>query len=60
MYDKKRKEITLIEVGITNQDVLAKTEKEKPRKYDLIAMIHECKVKTVPYMMTWEGVVTQI
>ena len=37
VYDKKRKEITLKEVGITNLDLLTQVENEKSRKYDLIA-----------------------
>ena len=63
VYDKKKKEITLIEVGITNLDLLTQVENEKARKYDLIAkelaLIYKCKVKTIPYVMTWEGLVTR-
>ena len=58
-----RKEITLIEVGITNLDILTQVENEKSRKYDLIAneiaLSYKCKVKIIPYVMTWEGVVTK-
>ena len=32
---KKKREIILIEVGITNQDLLQTTESENMRKYDL-------------------------
>jgi len=63
VYDKKRKEITLIEVGITNLDLLTQVENEKTRKYDLIAnevaLSYKCKVKIIPYVMTWEGLVTK-
>ena len=63
VYDKKKKQITLIEVGITNLDLLTQVENEKSRKYDLIAnelaLIYKCKVKIVPYVMTWEGLVTK-
>jgi len=63
VHDKKRKEITLIEVGITNLDLLTQVENEKTRKYDLIAnelaLSYKCKVKIVPYVMTWEGLVTK-
>jgi hypothetical protein len=31
IYDKKRKEITLIEVGITNLDILNRVQNEKTR-----------------------------
>ena len=59
----KRKEITLIEVGITNLDLLTQVENEKSRKYDLIAnevaLTYKCKVKIIPYVMTWEGLVTK-
>ena len=63
VYDKKRKEITLIEVGITNLDLLTQVENEKTRKYDLIAnevaLSYKCKVKIIPYVMTWDGLVTK-
>ena len=63
VHDKKRKEITLIEVGITNLDLLTQVENEKSRKYDLIAnelaLSYKCKVKIIPYVMTWEGLVTK-
>ena len=60
--DKKKKEITIIEVGITNQDLLNIVENEKLRKYDLLAnelgLINKCKTRIIPYVMTWDGVVT--
>ena len=38
-------------------------ENEKLRKYDLIAnelaLSYKCKVKIIPYVMTWEGLVTK-
>jgi hypothetical protein len=37
VYDKKRKEITLIEVDVTSLDMLSQLENEKTRKYDLKA-----------------------
>ena len=56
VHDKKRKEITLIEVCITNLDLLTQVENEKSRKYDLIAnelsLTFKCKVKIIPYVMT--------
>ena len=63
IHDKRRKEITLIEVGITSQDLLQTVENEKSRKYDLLAKemgaIHNCKTKIIPYVMTWDGIVTK-
>ncbi|MCB1712129.1 MAG: reverse transcriptase family protein [Candidatus Riesia sp.] len=62
VYDKKKGEITLIEVGITNQDLLQTVETEKKRKYDLLAselaIIYRAKVKIIPIVMTWDGIVT--
>ena len=56
MHDKKRREITLIEVRIPNLDLLTQVENEKSRKYDLIAnelfLTYKCKVKIIPYVMT--------
>ncbi|EQB59819.1 hypothetical protein NAPIS_ORF02647 [Vairimorpha apis BRL 01] len=37
VFDKKRKEILIVEVGITNLDRLSIVENEKLRKYDLLA-----------------------
>ena len=63
IHDKKKKEIILIEVGITSQDLLQTVENEKARKYDVLAKemgaIHNCKTKIIPYVMTWDGIVTK-
>ncbi len=63
VLDKKRKEILIVEIGITNQDLLTVVENEKLRKYDLLAnelgLIHKAKTRIVPYVMTWDGVVTK-
>ena len=62
IHDKKRKEVILIEIGITSQDRLMTVETEKKRKYDVLAnklgMEMNCKTKIIPYVMTWDGVVT--
>ena len=61
VHDKKRKEITLIEVGITSQDRLITVESEKWHKYDVLAnklgSEHKCKTKIISYVMTWDGMV---
>ncbi|TBU08436.1 hypothetical protein CWI38_2262p0010, partial [Hamiltosporidium tvaerminnensis] len=48
-------DITLIEVGITSQDSL--------QIYDLLAnelgLIYRCSVEIIPYVMTWDGIVTK-
>ncbi|KAI4293372.1 hypothetical protein PAPHI01_2646 [Pancytospora philotis] len=63
VHDEKRCEIILIEVGITSQDRLVTVETEKTRKYDVLAnklgAEHRCKTKIIPYVMTWDGVVTK-
>src|ERR1700722_8471200 len=59
VLDKRRNEIMLIEVGITNQDLLQSVELEKTRKYNLLAnelsLIYKCKVRIIPYVVTWDG-----
>ncbi|TBU20298.1 reverse transcriptase [Hamiltosporidium tvaerminnensis] len=56
-------DITLIEVGITSQDSLQIVETEKLRKYDLLAndlgLIYKCSVEIIPYVITWDGIVTK-
>jgi hypothetical protein len=41
---------------------LLTVEAEKTRKYELLAkelgMIYKCKARVIPYVMTWDGVVT--
>ena len=63
VHDKKRKIITLIEVGITSQDRLITVEAEKWSKYDVLAnklgSEHKCQTKIIPYVMTWDGMVTK-
>ncbi len=62
VFDKVKKEISIIEVGITSQDSLQTVELEKSRKYDLLAnelgLINKCKTRIIPYVMTWDGCVT--
>ena len=64
IHDKKRKEITIIEVGVTSQDQLTVVKSEKKRKYDVLAnemaAIHKCKAKIIPYVLTWDGIVTKV
>ncbi|TBU20095.1 hypothetical protein CWI38_0134p0100, partial [Hamiltosporidium tvaerminnensis] len=63
ILDMRQKRITLIEVGITSQDSLQIVETEKLRKYDLLAnelgLIYKCSVEIIPYVMTWDGIVTK-
>ena len=63
IHDKKRREIILIEVGITSQDQLQIVENEKRRKYDVLAnemgAMHNCKTRIIPYVITWDGIVTK-
>lgn len=63
VYDKAARLITLVEVGVTSQQNLVTVETEKARKYDLLAdelaALYKCKVRVIPYVMTWEGVVTK-
>ncbi|TBU11534.1 hypothetical protein CWI38_1152p0010, partial [Hamiltosporidium tvaerminnensis] len=50
----KKNKITLIEEGITSQDSL---------QIDLLAnelgLIYRCSVEIIPYVMTWDGIVTK-
>ena len=63
IHDKKLKEIIIIEVGITSQDQLQIVENHKKRKYDVLAnelgAMHKCKTKIIPYVLTWDGIVTK-
>jgi hypothetical protein len=64
IHDLRAKEITLVEVGITNKKSLATTELTKARKYELLANEFTClypntKVTVIPVVMSWDGLVTR-
>ena len=64
IHDPRTKEVTLIEVGISNKDILAKVESEKSLKYHLLAnelkCLYPCTIVTIiPAVMTWDGLVTR-
>jgi hypothetical protein len=64
IFDKVKREIVIVEVGITSFDNLRAVETEKKNKYDYLAnhcaAIHKAtNTKIIPYVMTWEGVVTK-
>lgn len=63
IVDKVKKEIVIIEVGITSFDNLRTVEVEKKHKYDLLAnhcgSMYKYRTRIIPYVMTWEGVVTK-
>ena len=50
-------------MGITSQDQLTIVENEKRRKYDVLAnelgAMHNCKTRIIPYVLTWDGIVTK-
>jgi hypothetical protein len=62
ILDKLNKEVVIVEVGITSFDHLRTVEVEKKHKYDLLAnhvgALHGFKTKIIPYVMTWDGIVT--
>ena len=65
VHDLRSKQITLIEVGITNKHILANTETTKWRKYELLANDLKCmyqghSVEIIPVVMTWNGWVTHL
>ena len=63
VLDKVKNEAIIIEVGITSQDRLKTYETEKLHKYDFLASeissLHKCPTKIIPYVMTWDGIVTK-
>jgi len=63
VFDKRNKQITIIEVGITSQNQLKTVEVEKRRKYEILAnhlgQIHKMKARIIPWVMTWDGIVTK-
>ncbi len=63
VFDRKRKLITIIEIGITSQNQLIKVETEKKRKYDILdnhlGQLHKMKTRIIPWVMTWDVIVTK-
>ena len=64
IHDLRTKEITLVEVGITNKNSLTATELEKLSKYEILGNELKClypgtNVTIIPVVMTWDGLVTR-
>ena len=53
----------MVEIGVTSQDRLQQVETEKQHKYDMLAkemgLMYKCKTRIIPYVLTWEGIVTK-
>ena len=62
IHDFRTKEITLIEVGITNKNILKEVDVEKGRKYDYLTndlrLMYPGTTKIIPIVLTWDGLVT--
>ena len=62
VFDKINNRIFLIEIGITSLDYVVSYEYEKVHKYGVLARelraMHNMSVIIIPYVMTWDGVVT--
>ncbi|KAF9751298.1 hypothetical protein NGRA_3422 [Nosema granulosis] len=62
VLDKVKKEVLIVEVGITSFDHLRSVEVEKKHKYYLLAnycgALHGFTKRIVPYVMTWDCVGT--
>ncbi|TBU19949.1 hypothetical protein CWI38_0165p0010 [Hamiltosporidium tvaerminnensis] len=48
ILDKKKNRMTLIDDGITSKDSL-----------QIFGLIYKCSVEIIPYVMTWDGIVTK-
>ena len=63
VLDYRKKEIIIVEIGVTNSETLVKVEIEKARKYQRLAeelkIIHGAKTAIiVPIVLSWDGIVT--
>ena len=63
LFHKEKKIISLIEIGVTNTELLRKREIEKTLKYKRLArnIFFDIKIKTcvIPLVITWDGIVTK-
>lgn len=64
IHDLKNNKITLIEIGVTNKNILKQTEITKLRKYEVLAnelkILHpNTEVEIIPIVITWDGLVTK-
>jgi hypothetical protein len=60
ILDKVKKELIIVEVGITSFDTNSGNREEKQISSNHCAAIHKvANTKIIPYVMTWEGVVTK-
>ena len=63
IHDLKTRDITIVEVGITNKNIPPVSETTKAWKYELLANELTCihlgtRTKQIPVVMTWDGLVT--
>ena len=62
IFDKKLRKITIIEVGVTNRDILKQVEVNKYRKYQQLVnelgVMYKMETKIIPYVITWDGFVS--
>nr|XP_027204724.1 uncharacterized protein LOC113798392 [Dermatophagoides pteronyssinus] len=62
VHDLKTNDIWLIEVGITNKNILPNTEITKSRKYEMLSnelkTTFKANVHIIPIVITWDGLVT--
>lgn len=64
LYDKAEKKITIIEVGVTSRERVARVEGEKRGKYEPLASELRSQhvgwvVEVVPIVIAWDGAVTR-
>ncbi|GBE58957.1 reverse transcriptase domain containing protein [Babesia ovata] len=64
--DRRRNMITIVEIGITNQENLVETENIKRGKYEHLienlnaqTLNQQTRTRVISYVMTWEGIVTK-
>ncbi|KAI5151602.1 hypothetical protein ENBRE01_2250, partial [Enteropsectra breve] len=64
IHDKLTNTITIIEVGVTNKEILHKVETDKKHKYETLGKelksMYKCDIVIIPYVITWDGLVTEL
>lgn len=62
IINKRQRMVTIVEVGITNKDILRRVEVEKRNKYEELATeigrLLKYRVEIIPFVISWDGCVT--
>jgi hypothetical protein len=58
IFDKLKREITIVEVGITSRHKSGRVGEAEEIISNTTGSVYRCDTRIIPYVMTWDGIVT--